>query len=160
MLLVLLACCSYHLTTPTCYIPPDFTEMCVTALLRAYWFIVDFSSLPLQLVSFLALSKAGPSCDYGFTAGTYGACLRTMEVGSAVACRCSRCLRTLCDFGQWCGDGDVVMSTSDSTRIIMLLSSLCRVHYICLLLCVPSIFSFLYLPLSWQDAGFNVIIRM
>ena len=66
----------------------------------------------------------------------------------------------LCDSGQWCGDGVVVMSTSDSTRIIMLLSSLCRVHFVCLLLCVPSIFSFLYLPLSWQDAGFNVIIRM
>ena len=50
----------------------------------------------------------------------------------------------LCDFGQWCGDGDVVMSTSDSTRIIMLLSSLCRVHFVCLLFCVPSIISILF----------------
>ena len=47
MLLVLLACCSYHLTTPTCYIHPDFKAMCVTALLCAYWLIVDLLLPPL-----------------------------------------------------------------------------------------------------------------
>ena len=134
--------------------------MCVTALLRAYLFILDFPSLPLRLVRFCSEQGRPVVWFSALPPGPLGLFQRTLELSSAVACRYSRCLRMLCDFGQWCGDGDVVMSTSDSTRIIMLLSSLCRVHYICLLLCVPSIFSFLYLPLSWQDAGFNVIIRM